>query len=51
MVMNLVKKKAKRKNFSLVDEAMKDDDLVAESAKGYNLEGSQIYLDVEDLQR
>lgn len=51
MAMDLIKRKAKRKNYSSVDEAMKDVDLMFENAKLYNLEGSQIYQDAEDLQR
>lgn len=49
--MDLIKKKAKRKKYTSIDQVLKDLDLMFENAKSYNLEGSQVYKDAVDLQR
>ncbi len=51
MAMDLIKRKAKRKKYMSVDQAMKDLELMFENAKAYNLEDSQVYRDAVDLQR
>jgi chromatin structure-remodeling complex subunit RSC1/2 len=51
IAMDLIKRKAKRKKYQSVDQAMKDLELMFENAKAYNLEDSQVYRDAVDLQR
>lgn len=51
MAMDLIKRKAKRKKYMSVDQALKDLELMFENAKAYNLEDSQVYRDAVDLQR
>ena len=50
IAMDLIKKKAKRKKYHSVDQALKDLELMFENAKTYNLEDSQVYKDAVDLQ-
>ncbi len=51
MALDLVKRKAKRKKYQSVDQALRDLDLMFENAKGYNEETSQLYKDAIELQR
>jgi chromatin structure-remodeling complex subunit RSC1/2 len=51
IAMDLIKRKAKRKKYQSVDQALKDLELMFENAKTYNLEESQVYKDAVDLQR
>ncbi|TAQ85828.1 hypothetical protein B7494_g5838 [Chlorociboria aeruginascens] len=51
IAMDLIKRKAKRKKYHSVDQALKDLELMFENAKAYNEEGSQVYKDAVDLQR
>ncbi|KAH6721376.1 hypothetical protein BKA61DRAFT_467254 [Leptodontidium sp. MPI-SDFR-AT-0119] len=51
IAMDLIKKKAKRKKYHSVDQALKDLELMFENAKLYNLEDSQVYQDAVDLQK
>ncbi|KAH7369930.1 hypothetical protein BKA65DRAFT_8698 [Rhexocercosporidium sp. MPI-PUGE-AT-0058] len=51
IAMDLIKKKAKRKKYHSVDQALKDLELMFENAKLYNLEDSQVYKDAVDLQK
>jgi chromatin structure-remodeling complex subunit RSC1/2 len=51
IAMDLIKRKAKRKKYHSVDQALKDLDLMFENAKTYNLETSQVYQDAVDLQK
>lgn len=50
IAMDLIKRKAKRKKYQSVDQALKDLELMFENAKSYNLEDSQVYKDAVDLQ-
>lgn len=49
IAMDLIKRKAKRKKYHSVDQALKDLELMFENAKSYNLETSQVYQDAVDL--
>lgn len=51
IAMDLIKKKAKRKKYHSVDQALKDLELMFENAKTYNVEDSQVYKDAVDLQK
>lgn len=51
IAMDIIKRKAKRKKYLSVDQALKDLELMFENAKSYNLENSQVYKDAVDLQR
>ncbi|KAE8450030.1 hypothetical protein EG329_007169 [Mollisiaceae sp. DMI_Dod_QoI] len=51
IAMDLIKRKAKRKKYHSVDQALKDLELMFENAKIYNLETSQVYKDAVDLQK
>ena len=51
IAMDLIKRKAKRKKYHSVDQALKDLELMFDNAKEYNLEDSQVYKDAVDLQR
>ncbi|KAF8866168.1 Bromodomain-containing protein [Acephala macrosclerotiorum] len=51
IAMDLIKRKAKRKKYHSVDQALKDLELMFENAKVYNLETSQVYKDAVDLQK
>ncbi|KAK0101512.1 hypothetical protein ONS95_006679 [Cadophora gregata] len=51
IAMDLIKKKAKRKKYHSVDQALKDLELMFENAKIYNVEDSQVYKDAVDLQK
>jgi chromatin structure-remodeling complex subunit RSC1/2 len=51
IAMDLIKRKAKRKKYLSVDQALKDLELMFENAKSYNLEDSQVYKDAIYLQR
>jgi chromatin structure-remodeling complex subunit RSC1/2 len=51
IAMDLIKRKAKRKKYHSVDQALKDLELMFDNAKVYNLEDSQVYRDAVDLQR
>lgn len=51
IAMDVIKRKAKRKKYHSVDQALKDLELMFENAKEYNLEDSQVYKDAVDLQR
>ncbi|KAI1207760.1 uncharacterized protein F4807DRAFT_433260 [Annulohypoxylon truncatum] len=51
IAMDLIKRKAKRKKYQNVDQALRDLDLMFENAKQYNEEDSQLYNDAVELQR
>ncbi|KUJ14719.1 Bromodomain-containing protein [Mollisia scopiformis] len=51
IAMDLIKRKAKRKKYHSVDQALKDLELMFENAKVYNLETSQVYKDAVELQK
>jgi chromatin structure-remodeling complex subunit RSC1/2 len=51
IAMDLIKRKAKRKKYHSVDQALKDLELMFENAKSYNMETSQVYKDAVDLQK
>lgn len=51
IAMDLIKRKAKRKKYQSVDQALRDLELMFENAKEYNLEDSQVYRDAVDLQK
>lgn len=51
IVLDTIKKKAKRKKYPNVDVALKDIELMFENAKQYNEEGSQIFQDAVELQQ
>jgi chromatin structure-remodeling complex subunit RSC1/2 len=51
IAMDTIKRKAKRKKYQNVDQAVRDIDLMFENAKVYNEEDSQLYKDAEELQR
>lgn len=51
IAMDLIKRKAKRKKYTSVDQAMKDLELMFENAKSYNMDDSVIYKDAVDLQK
>jgi chromatin structure-remodeling complex subunit RSC1/2 len=51
MVMDLIKRKAKRKIYRSVAEVMKDINLMFENAKAYNEDDSQLYADAVELQK
>ncbi|KAI0005206.1 hypothetical protein F4779DRAFT_598546 [Xylariaceae sp. FL0662B] len=51
IALDLIKRKAKRKKYQNVDQALKDIELMFENAKGYNEENSQLYVDAVELQR
>ncbi|KAI1371897.1 hypothetical protein F4677DRAFT_433965 [Hypoxylon crocopeplum] len=51
IAMDLIKRKAKRKKYQNVDQALQDLDLMFENAKQYNEEDSQLYQDAAELQR
>ncbi|CZS92661.1 related to member of RSC complex [Rhynchosporium graminicola] len=51
IAMDLIKKKAKRKKYHSVEQALKDLELMFENAKLYNLESSQVYKDAVNLQK
>ncbi len=46
-----IKKKAKRKKYQNVDQALADVELLFDNAKTYNEEGSQVYQDAVQLQK
>lgn len=50
IAMDLIKKKAKRKKYQSIDQALKDLELMFQNAKSYNLETSQVYKDAVELQ-
>ena len=50
MVLDLIKKKAKRKKYQNVDQALADVERMFENAKGYNEDGSQLHQDAIVLQ-
>jgi len=50
MVLDLIKKKAKRKKYQNVDQALSDVERMFENAKEYNEEGSQLHKDAIALQ-
>ncbi|KAK6582603.1 hypothetical protein PZA11_005011 [Diplocarpon coronariae] len=51
IAMDLIKKKAKRKKYHSVEQALKDLELMFENAKLYNLEDSEVYQFAVDLQK
>lgn len=51
IAMDIIKRKAKRKKYSSVDQVVVDLDLMFNNAKMYNEDESQIYQDAVDLQR
>ena len=51
IAMDLIKRKAKRKKYHSVDQALKDLELMFNNAISYNLETSQVYKDAIDLQK
>ncbi|KAI1454643.1 hypothetical protein F4805DRAFT_438903 [Annulohypoxylon moriforme] len=51
IAMDLIKRKAKRKKYQNVDQALRDLDLMFDNAKQYNEEDSQLYNDAVELQR
>ncbi len=51
IAMDLIKRKAKRKKYHSVDQALKDLEIMFDNAQSYNLEDSQVYKDAVDLQR
>lgn len=51
IALDLIKRKAKRKKYQNVDQALKDLDLMFENAKQYNEEDSQLYKDAIELQQ
>ena len=51
IAMDLIKRKAKRKKYISVDQALKDLELMFDNAKSYNLESSQVYKDATHLQK
>ncbi|KAI2471168.1 hypothetical protein F4781DRAFT_388222 [Annulohypoxylon bovei var. microspora] len=51
IAMDLIKRKAKRKKYQNVDQALRDLDLMFDNAKQYNEEDSQLYSDAVELQR
>lgn len=51
MAMDLIKRKAKRKKYQSVDQALKDIELMFDNAKAFNQDDSQIYLDAVELQK
>ncbi|KAG9243433.1 hypothetical protein BJ878DRAFT_118005 [Calycina marina] len=51
IAMDLIKKKAKRKKYQSVDQVIKDLTLLFDNAKSYNLPGSDIYKDANQLLR
>lgn len=51
IALDLIKRKAKRKNYQNLDQALRDLDLMFENAKEYNEESSQLYKDAVELQR
>ncbi|KAI0879833.1 uncharacterized protein GGS22DRAFT_176643 [Annulohypoxylon maeteangense] len=51
IAMDLIKRKAKRKKYQNVDQALRDLDLMFDNAKQYNEEQSQLYSDAVELQR
>ncbi len=51
IALDIIKRKAKRKNYNTVDAVMKDIDLMFDNAKEYNEEGSHIYQCAVDLQK
>ncbi|PBP18739.1 RSC complex subunit (RSC1) [Diplocarpon rosae] len=51
IAMDLIKKKAKRKKYHSVEQALKDLDLMFENAKLYNVEDSEVYQFAVDLQK
>ncbi|KAG0647295.1 chromatin remodeling [Hyphodiscus hymeniophilus] len=51
IAMDLIKRKAKRKKYTSVDQAMKDLELMFENAKSYNMDDSVIYKDAVELQK
>ncbi|XXH01173.1 ubiquitin-specific protease otu1 [Hypoxylon texense] len=50
IAMDLIKRKAKRKKYQSVDQALADLDLMFENAKRYNEKDSQLYKDAHELQ-
>ncbi|KAI0165059.1 hypothetical protein GGR52DRAFT_585020 [Hypoxylon sp. FL1284] len=51
IALDLIKRKAKRKKYQNVDQALKDIDLMFENAKQYNEEDSQLFKDAVELQQ
>lgn len=51
IALDLIKRKAKRKKYQNVDQALRDLDVMFENAKEYNEETSQLYQDAVELQR
>lgn len=51
IALDIIKRKAKRKSYQSIDQALKDIDLMFENAKEYNEETSQLYQDAVELQR
>jgi len=51
MVLDLIKKKAKRKKYQNVDQALADVERMFENAKDFNEEGSQLHNDAITLQK
>ena len=51
IALDMIKRKAKRKKYQNVDQALQDLELMFENAKEYNEDDSQIYEDAVELQR
>lgn len=51
IALDIIKRRAKRKNYNTVEALMKDVDLMFDNAKGYNLEDSIIYRNADALQK